>query len=60
MEARQAALLAAAAVVGPSIPAGVVNRKPGEAATAVTRLAELLLPWLEGEPEEKRAGGDDA
>jgi hypothetical protein len=45
---RQAALVAAAALIGPAVPGGIVNRKPGEAATATIRLAEMFLPWLEG------------
>ena len=47
-ESRRAALAAAAALIGPSIPGGIVNRKPGEAATASLTLAEMFLPWLEG------------
>ena len=57
-EARRAALAAAAAMVGPAIPSAVVVNRPHEAATALTRMADLLLPWLEGEPpaESSEAG----
>ena len=48
---RRAALIAAAGLVGPTIPPAVVVNRPSEAATALTRMADLLLPWLEaGEP----------
>jgi hypothetical protein len=48
---RQAALIAAAMLVGPAIPSTVVVNRPQEAATALTRMADLLLPWLEaGDP----------
>ena len=48
---RRAALIAAAGLVGPTIPPAVVVNRPAEAATALTRMADLLLPWLEaGEP----------
>jgi TRAP-type C4-dicarboxylate transport system permease large subunit len=46
---RQAALIAAAALIGPAIPPSMVVNRPHEAATALTRMADLLLPWLEGE-----------
>lgn len=46
---RQAALIASAMLVGPSIPPGVVANRPAEAATALTRMADLLIPWLEGD-----------
>jgi hypothetical protein len=42
------ALIAAATLVGPSIPPALVVNRPHEAATALTRMADLLLPWLEG------------
>jgi hypothetical protein len=48
LEARSAALIAAAAFIGPTAPRGVVDRRPEAAAQAVTRMADLLLPWLEG------------
>jgi hypothetical protein len=53
------ALLAAAALIGPTVPGGIVDRHPDEAATAAVRMAELLLPWLEKgtplpEPERVR------
>jgi hypothetical protein len=44
---RQAALIAAAALIGPAIPPAMVVNRPHEAATALTRMADLLLPWLE-------------
>lgn len=44
---RQAALVAAAMLVGPSIPPALVVNRPHEAATALTRMADLLMPWLE-------------
>jgi hypothetical protein len=48
---RQAALLAAAALIGPTVPGGIVDRHPDEAATAVVWVAELFLPWLlDGSP----------
>ena len=46
---RQAALVAAAALIGPAVPAVMVVNRPGEAATALTRMADLLLPWLEAD-----------
>lgn len=49
-ETRCAALIAAAGLVGPSIPPAVVANRPHEAATALTRMADLLLPWLDGPP----------
>jgi hypothetical protein len=50
-ETRCAALAAAAALVGPSIPPAVVANRPHEAATALTRMADMLLPWLKDAPE---------
>jgi hypothetical protein len=44
---RQAALIAAAALIGPAIPPAMVVNRPHEAATALTRFADLLMPWLE-------------
>jgi TRAP-type C4-dicarboxylate transport system permease large subunit len=56
-EARCAALTAAAALTGPAIPPAVVINRPHEAATALTRMADLLLPWLEGPDAGEVAGG---
>jgi hypothetical protein len=44
---RRAALIAAAALIGPSAPGGITDRHPDEAATAVVRVAEMWIPWLE-------------
>lgn len=46
-ESRRAALIAAASLIGPSIPPALAANRPLEAATACTRMAALLLPWLE-------------
>jgi hypothetical protein len=46
-ESRRAALVAAAALIGPTVPGGIVDRHPDEAATAVVRVAGMFLPWLE-------------
>lgn len=56
---RRAALVAAAALIGPSAPPGYTDRYPDEAATAAVRVAEMFLPWLESgrplpEPERIR------
>jgi pimeloyl-ACP methyl ester carboxylesterase len=47
---RRAALVAAAALIGPAAPPGKVDRHPDQAATATIRIAEMFLPWLEGVP----------
>ena len=47
LASRQAALIAAACLIGPAVPAVMVVNRPEEAATALTRMAALLLPWLE-------------
>ena len=44
---RRAALIAAAALIGPTVPGGILDRHPDEAATAVVRIAEMWIPWLE-------------
>lgn len=49
-QARRAALIAAACLIGPTVPGGIVDRRPDEAAKALTRMADMLLPWLEDEP----------
>jgi hypothetical protein len=58
-ESRCAAVIAAAALIGPTVPGGIVDHHPDEAATAAIRVAELLLPWIEdgtalAEPERVR------
>src|ERR1039458_1013423 len=49
---RQAALIAAAALIGPAIPPAMVVNRPHEAVTALTRMADLLVPWLEAEARD--------
>jgi TRAP-type C4-dicarboxylate transport system permease large subunit len=49
---RQAALIAAAALIGPAIPPAMVVNRPHEAVTALTRMADLLVPWLEAEASD--------
>lgn len=46
-ENRRAALIAAACLIGPTIPPALVVNRPNEAVTALTRIAGLLEPWLE-------------
>lgn len=48
---RRAALIAAAALLGPAMPRALLQDRSGDAATAVTRMADLLLPWLANEAE---------
>lgn len=48
---RGAALVAAAALIGPTVPGGIIDHHPDEAATATVRVAEMFLPWLaDGSP----------
>lgn len=49
------ALIAAACLIGPTIPPALVVNRPNEAATALTRMADLLIPWLEGDPPASAA-----
>lgn len=51
MTDRQAALIAAAVMIAPAMPPGMVVARPSEAATALTRMADFLLPWLEAEQD---------